>query len=134
MHEAALAVLEVAGTKKFWEYATALFAKQEHFFDSAVYDKTRKQIYEELAEIAGTVGVEAGSVMEKLKLTSDGNAGNAVTQRMKWATKFHRARSVHVTPTVFFDGLEAGVISSGWTPQEWQDFLDYHLANHRSDM
>ncbi len=29
-----------------------------------------------------------------------------VTQHLKWATKFHRVRGVHVTPTVFVNGLE----------------------------
>ena len=31
--------------------------------------------------------------------------------------------SVHVTPTVFVNGLEAGVVSSGWSAAEWQKFL-----------
>ena len=41
----------------------------------------------------------------------------------RWAVKFHRVRSVHVTPTVFVNGLEAGVVSSGWGGAEWQRFL-----------
>ena len=31
--------------------------------------------------------------------------------------------SVHVTPTVFVNGLEAGVVGSGWTGAEWKQFL-----------
>ena len=29
-----------------------------------------------------------------------------------------------VTPTVFVNGLEAGVVSSGWTPEQWLKFLE----------
>ena len=28
-----------------------------------------------------------------------------------------------MTPTVFVNGLEAGVVSSGWSAAEWQNFL-----------
>ena len=33
-----------------------------------------------------------------------------VTQHLKWAVKFHRVRGVHVTPTVFVNGLEVRVV------------------------
>lgn len=126
MHEASLAVFELAGPAKFWEYVTAVFANQEAFFDDAVFDKTRKEVYQSLADLAVGAGVEPAKVMQRLELTGTGNAGSAVTQRFKWATKLHRVRGVHVTPTVFLNGLEAGIVGSGWTPAEWSDFLDYH--------
>ncbi|CAE8620279.1 unnamed protein product [Polarella glacialis] len=127
MHEASLAVLDSAGPQKFWDFAGALFCKQEEFFDDMVMDKTRNELYSELAKVAEEVGVAPAEVLNRLQL-KPGNAGSAVTQRFKWATKLHRSRGVHVTPTVHLNGLEAGVVGSGWSPEEWQSFLDYHLA------
>ena len=46
------------------------------------------------------------------------------TQALKWATKLHRVRGVHVTPTVHVNGLEAGIVSSGWTGEQWLKFLE----------
>mmetsp|Transcript_76963 Transcript_76963/g.220448 ORF Transcript_76963/g.220448 Transcript_76963/m.220448 type:complete len:309 (+) Transcript_76963:60-986(+) len=127
MHEASLAVLDVAGADKFWEFSGEVFAQQSRFFDDMVYDKTRNDIYKELAEIAASVGVDSASVLERLRPAGAGNAGNAVTQRLKWATKLHRTRGVHVTPTVHLNFLEAGIVSSGWSADEWNNFLDYHV-------
>eukprot|EP00929_Paragymnodinium_shiwhaense_P115142 TRINITY_DN83815_c0_g1_i1.p1 TRINITY_DN83815_c0_g1~~TRINITY_DN83815_c0_g1_i1.p1 ORF type:complete len:265 (+),score=63.68 TRINITY_DN83815_c0_g1_i1:69-863(+) len=124
MHEAALAVREIAGPQKFWEYCDAVFAKQESFFDDAVVDKTRGQIYADLAAIAGSIGVDSAEVLAKLAYKQPtGNSGTLQTQALKWAVKLHRTRGVHVTPTVFLNGLEAGVISSGWSASEWMDYL-----------
>ena len=74
-----------------------------------------------------------------------------MTQHIKWICKHHRTRGVRtfaplpvcctrthrrslrlfasclladVTPTVFVNGLEAGVVSSGWTPEQWLQFLE----------
>lgn len=66
---------------------------------------------------------EAFDSVARLQLAGLGNAGNAVTQRLKWATKLHRARGVHVTPTVHVNGLEASIASSDWTVEEWKAFL-----------
>eukprot|EP00418_Pyrodinium_bahamense_P051952 CAMPEP_0179179544 /NCGR_PEP_ID=MMETSP0796-20121207/88861_1 /TAXON_ID=73915 /ORGANISM="Pyrodinium bahamense, Strain pbaha01" /LENGTH=266 /DNA_ID=CAMNT_0020883211 /DNA_START=14 /DNA_END=814 /DNA_ORIENTATION=- len=127
MHEASLAVLDVGGPAAFWKFALAVLDSQEEFFDDKVYDKTRQQLYEQLANIAGSTGVDAEEVLAKLNLAGPGNAGNAVTQRLKWATKLHRVRGVHVTPTVYVNGLEAGVVGSGWAAEDWQKFLDWHI-------
>jgi hypothetical protein len=37
-------------------------------------------------------------------------------------------RSVHVTPTVFLNGLESSEISSSFTAAEWQDKIKNILA------
>jgi hypothetical protein len=36
--------------------------------------------------------------------------------------------SVHVTPTVFVNGIEASDISSSWTLEQWENFLNPLLA------
>merc|ERR1711879_565761 len=92
--------------------------------DDTTWDKTRGQVYEDLLEIAsGVDGIDIPVLRGMLNLVSTGNAGNQLTQSVKWACKYHRVRGVHVTPTVFINGLEAGIVSSGWTAEEWAEFL-----------
>eukprot|EP00568_Trieres_chinensis_P013429 CAMPEP_0183315582 /NCGR_PEP_ID=MMETSP0160_2-20130417/52292_1 /TAXON_ID=2839 ORGANISM="Odontella Sinensis, Strain Grunow 1884" /NCGR_SAMPLE_ID=MMETSP0160_2 /ASSEMBLY_ACC=CAM_ASM_000250 /LENGTH=349 /DNA_ID=CAMNT_0025481183 /DNA_START=43 /DNA_END=1092 /DNA_ORIENTATION=- len=52
---------------------------------------------------------------------------NAVFPLTRQVVKFQRKRAVHVTPTVFFNGIEQGQISSSWTVEEWTEFLDRAL-------
>jgi hypothetical protein len=69
-------------------------------------------------------GVDKDAVKALLMPTgTGGNEGNAMTQEIKWASKFHRTRGVHVTPTVFVNGIEAGVVSSSWTEEDWNKFF-----------
>ena len=87
------------------------------FQDDDTVDKSRKQIYGDLIGLLGTSEtlktVDPSEVFKRLELTGPGNAGNAMTQHIKWACKYHRGRGVHVTPTVHVNGLEAGIVSSG---------------------
>jgi hypothetical protein len=64
----------------------------------------RIQINAELVELAKTVGVGAEALNARLAIAQSGNSGNATTQAIKFATKYHRVRGVHVTPTVFVNG------------------------------
>ena len=98
---------------------------------AATWDKTRNQVYDQLLEllnikdVPGLADVDAAQVKALLVMNEGGgNAGNAMTQHIKWACKYHRGRGVHVTPTVHVNGLEAGVISSGWTCEQWLAFLE----------
>ena len=69
-------------------------------------------------------GVDGAAVKALLLPTlSGGNEGNAMMQDIKWATKYHPTRSVHITPTVFLNGSEASVVSSGWSCEGWLKFL-----------
>lgn len=72
--------------------------------DSTTASKTRLQIYDELADIAAGVGIDRAAFLAELAIEGTGNAGNRVTQDMKFAIKYHRTRGVHVTPTVHLNG------------------------------
>jgi protein-disulfide isomerase len=56
------------------------------------------------------------------------NAGNAVTAYVKTIVKMARLTGVHVTPTVLFDGVVAGEISSGWTGEQWAEWLGKNVV------
>ena len=53
---------------------------------------------------------------------------NAVFPLTKQIVKFQRKRGVHVTPTVFFNGIEQTQVSSGWTANDWTEFLNHAVG------
>eukprot|EP00980_Cylindrotheca_fusiformis_P004378 scaffold925_cov129-Cylindrotheca_fusiformis.AAC.31 len=126
VHEAALALKQVA-PESYPAYVNAIYTAFNgtgKFKDEDTWNKTRLQIYDDLLELIPD-GVDQNSVKALLVPTGKGgNEGNAMTQEVKWACKFHRTRGVHVTPTVFVNGVEAGVISSSWTEDDWKKFLE----------
>lgn len=119
-HEAALAVKQVIPSV-YAEYIFKIYKAHaaQQFTDENTLNKTRKQLYEELLELLphDKVSFEEKSKIQILLMNS------GMVQEIKWSCKFHRTRGVHVTPTVFVNGIEAGVVSSGWTKQQWLDFL-----------
>lgn len=129
MHEAALAVAKVAGEDAFWKFSTALFENAETYYDVNTFDLTRRQIYESLAELAGSVGVDKAKVMNELVLSAEAlasgqkNPGNGVTQNVKWEVKASRQMSMHVSPTTTLNGLVYDT-SSGWSLEQWTELLD----------
>ncbi|TVY92254.1 hypothetical protein LAWI1_G003103 [Lachnellula willkommii] len=64
------------------------------------------------------------------KPASDGslNIGNAVTNDLKVLVKMNRLVGVHVTPTVIFDGVVENSISSSFTGQQWEEWLEKNVA------
>jgi len=123
-HESALAVLR-ASPENFWPYSLALFNNQGEYYDIPTSHLTPLQIREKLTALAGTV--IAPEAVEKVKsllvLKEVPNGGNAVTDDLKYNIKFSRQNSIHVSPTVLWDGLVANEISSSWGEKEWGNFL-----------
>jgi protein-disulfide isomerase len=139
VHEAALAVKKAAqeelgekdGTDQYLTYVENLCklftGDQKKYSDADTWNKSRPQIYEELiADFNEPDGGSVSAAAMKLLVPENlvGNCGNGVTQDIKWACKHHRAMGVHVTPTVFVNGIEAVQISSGWTCEDWMEFFD----------
>ena len=122
MTESALAVHQ-AEPDKLWPYLVSLYAQQESFFDDKVQHLSRDALYSMCARVASDVGVDGAGFKKQLALEGEGNCGNRVTQAMKFYCKEHRKRGVHVTPTVFVNGMEAPQASSGWGAAEWETFL-----------
>lgn len=127
-HEAGAAVLKLS-PDKFWEFSAALFKEQNEFFDVKVVNETRNETYKRLAKVAAKVGVDESKVMDLLRISDkpaeDGslNSGNGVTDDIKLMTKANRLIGNHVTPTVYFNGIEEKSISSSFTAEQWEEWL-----------
>jgi len=142
-HEAALAVGMLA-PGAFWTYSRLLFEHQKEYFDANVVNETRNQTYRRLAKLAGQLeaevkkdadkGVEVPrGIEEKVyqmleisdKPDKDGglNTGNQITDALKAQIKAARLVGVHVSPTVIFDGVVRGEISSSWDEGQWEEWL-----------
>ncbi|KAL9121016.1 MAG: hypothetical protein Q9187_002430 [Circinaria calcarea] len=132
VHEAATAVLCLS-SNKFYEYSATLFEHQKEFFDVNVVKESRNETYKRLAALAGEIGVDKGKVMELLEVGDkpgeDGglNVGNRVTNDIKLMVKANRLTGVHVTPTVLFNGVVEGSISSSFTGQQWEEWLEKNV-------
>ena len=131
IHEFSLAVREVAGAEAFFTLVKAIFDQQPRYFDDKTYGMSRKEIHEDLMSLAIESGVfEGGKETEKqvrefIAIPAEGgNCGNKSTQLIKLAAKYHRRLGVHVTPTVFINGIEAADVGSSWTVDAWHDKLD----------
>ncbi|KAL1585906.1 hypothetical protein WHR41_04952 [Cladosporium halotolerans] len=132
-HEAGVAVLQTQ-PDKFWEFSKALFDKQEEYFDVNVVNETRNQTYSRLSKLAGDVGLDEKKIYGLLEISDkpgpDGslNSGNQVTNDLKLLVKANRLTGVHVTPTVLFNGIIEGGISSGFSKDDWQQWLDKNVT------
>ncbi|MCJ1380823.1 hypothetical protein MMC17_003932 [Xylographa soralifera] len=133
VHEAAAAVLRLA-PHKFYDFSDALFEHQKEYFDVNVVHESRNQTYKRLAKLAGTTGVEEDKVFNLLEVPDkpgdDGslNIGNKVTDDVKLMVKANRMTGVHVTPTVLFNGIVENSISSSFTPQQWEQWLEKNIV------
>jgi protein-disulfide isomerase len=121
--------------QSFWAYSARLFAHQTEFFDVAVVNETRNATYRRLAELAAEEpGIAVDAVYDLLKISDvpdengDMNVGNAVTQDLKTVIKMARLVGVHVSPTVIFDGVVENAISSSWTKEQWNEFLEKRVV------
>jgi protein-disulfide isomerase len=129
-HEAGAAVLKVA-PEKFWTFSEVLFEKQKEYFDVNVVHESRNETYKRLAKLAGSVeGIDESKILKLLEVgdkPGEGgalNIGNEVTNDVKLMVKANRVTGVHVTPTVMWDGVVEGAISSGWTKEQWEEWLE----------
>ncbi|KAK5172245.1 uncharacterized protein LTR77_003883 [Saxophila tyrrhenica] len=133
VHEAGAAVLQT-DSEKFWKFSKALFEKQTEFFDVNVVHEERNKTYRRLAKIAGSVGLDEETIYSKLEVgdkpDKDGNTniGNQVTNDIKLMVKANRLTGVHVTPTVLFNGVVEGGISSSFSKDDWEQWLDKNIV------
>jgi hypothetical protein len=126
-----------------------LFKHQQDYFDTPSQDLTPRQIREKLAQLASNLLPSDALAEFKDLLTVNKeslNGGTGVTDDLKYNSmcsissqfypfificflaKFSRQNSIHVSPTVMWDGLIANEVSSGWEQQAWVDFFESKVA------
>lgn len=155
LHESSFAV-KILYPDTELAYWKALFEDAPNWYDKEIYGLTRGEFYDKIAAFAANVvaanksdGTNAEAVKSRIlqylvpplqeggsfpaEATALLGSGpeddeNAVFPMSRQVVKFARKRGVHVTPTVFFNGIEQGQISSGWTAKEWKDFLGEALT------
>ncbi|GIZ43299.1 hypothetical protein CKM354_000653100 [Cercospora kikuchii] len=133
VHEAGVAVLQTA-PNKFWDFSKALFAAQTEYFDANVVNEKRNDTYKRLAKLAGSVGIDEKDVYERLEISDkpdkDGglNGGNQVTNDIKLLVKANRLQGIHVTPTVMFNGYPENGISSSFSKDDWENWLEKNIV------
>lgn len=97
-------------------------------------NEIRNKSYERLAKIGAQVGLNEQEMYKMLwisdKPDEDGNLnfGNQVTTDIKVLVKMNRMQGIHVTPTVVFDGVVENSISSSFTAEQWDAWLDKNVA------
>lgn len=132
-HEAGAAVLKLS-PDKFWDFSHALFAAQTEYFDVNVVNETRNATYKRLAALAGKAGVDEKNIYGLLEIGDkpgkDGalNTGNGVTDDIKVMVKTNRMVGVHVTPTVVFNGVVENSISSSFSKEQWEEWLEKNIV------
>ncbi|GAA6009007.1 DsbA family protein [Rhodotorula paludigena] len=134
VHEAALGVSKTlvdAGASfsdvevhdKFKQFFYRLMDGQEAYYDEPTATETPNQTRARLADLANeVVGLDRDAFLKAVSV-GKGNGGTGVTADLKLQIKYHRARGVHVTPTVFLDGLAEPSISSSFSGEDWKKFI-----------
>ncbi|KUJ24349.1 uncharacterized protein LY89DRAFT_663097 [Mollisia scopiformis] len=133
VHEAGVAVLKLQPSK-FWDFSKALFDEAKSFYDVNVVNETRNKSYERLAKIGAKVGLNEKEMYDLLYISDkpdkDGslNTGNQVTNDLKVLVKMNRMQGVHVTPTVVFNGVVENNISSSFSGEQWEEWLEKNVV------
>lgn len=99
------------------EMIDKIYQNFDNFVDAAVEHKSRSEISKELAEIAGSIGLDKEQILNAM-------FSDEVTQALKYHTRHGRQMSVHVTPSVFVNGITLAEHSSSWTIEDWAAQLD----------
>jgi hypothetical protein len=62
------------------------------------------------------------------EVDGEANVGNGVTSDMKLIVKAARLVGIHVSPTVVFNGNVESSISSGWSKEQWVEWLQKSIV------
>ncbi|KAG7809230.1 hypothetical protein KL921_003227 [Ogataea angusta] len=119
-HEVALAVAKVY-PDQFWKFSGVLW--DNIMTDSLSYDKTKKQVLATAIDLAAQHldNVDTEKLWEQVAVPEGGQ--NQLQKDIKYFTRYHRTVGVHVTPTVFVDGIVVGSIESSTEPEKIVEIL-----------
>eukprot|EP01122_Echinamoeba_exundans_P008953 TRINITY_DN3057_c0_g1_i1.p1 TRINITY_DN3057_c0_g1~~TRINITY_DN3057_c0_g1_i1.p1 ORF type:complete len:103 (-),score=24.99 TRINITY_DN3057_c0_g1_i1:102-410(-) len=98
-----------------------IYANFDNFVDAAVESKSKNDIAKDLAVLAESIGLDKEKFLSAM-------FSDDVTQWLKYHTRHGRQLSVHVTPTVYVNGINLADHSSSWTLDDWAKHMDPLLA------
>jgi len=130
MNAAVLAAEDVGGQGKAIELMKVIYDQRELFTDDATLDKTTRDVWGVVAGLAESVGLDKASFLGRFEYLEDG--GSPVMKRLKHYIKAGRKQGIHVSPTVFMNGVEDGSVGSSWSAEEWQDRMKQLLEKEDS--
>ncbi|SCV68347.1 BQ2448_468 [Microbotryum intermedium] len=113
---------------KFRKFFFALMDGQKAYYDEPCSKETPNATRDRLADLAVQLGVDREAFRDAISV-GEGNSGTPVTANLKLAIRFARLQGVHVTPTVALDGIIDPSISSRFTAQDWQKWLEEEVLS-----
>jgi len=135
VHEVAMAVIMLTqDVETFWKFSKDLFEARPQFDDVACVHEGRNQTYKRLAKLAhDSVGLSEEEVYDMLKIPetvppTGGLLGNKVTRHVMRTIKTNRKWGIHVTPTVYLDGVEVPEIQSSFTAEQWEAWIAQNIV------
>lgn len=133
LHDVSFAVGKVE-PELFWKFSRILFDNIEKFYDSEVFDLTRRQVTEKVIKLAAdNLKIDEEKLWDYLNIKrnedkSPSNFGNLVSKDNKYFTKYQRTLGVHVTPSVLVNGIYQPNIESSTPADEILKILENQTA------
>lgn len=135
LHDVSFAVSKVK-PEIFWDVSRLFFDNITQFYDTECYDKSRKEITDEVVQLAS--GVEGGfqvtetaAIKELLAIKGLhaqekelSNAGNGVAKDNKYFARYQRTLGVHVTPSVLVNGIYMSAIESSTAAEKIIEIIE----------
>lgn len=113
----ALAAISLAKPETTWAYLGALYEGAQNWSDAETENLSENQMLEKLAQLAESVAGIAPEGFIALCKSSD------VVNTLKAHARYARQNSLHVTPSLLFNGCKVADFSSSWTMDDWVNFL-----------
>lgn len=100
-----------------WAFLGAMYESASKWSDAETENLSENQLLEKVALVAEAVtGIEAQGFIKHCKSAE-------VTDLIKAHARYSRGNSIHVTPSVLFNGCRVVDFSSSWTIEDWAQFL-----------
>lgn len=113
----ALAAVFLAKPETAWAYLDALYANADLFTDQNTDSLSADQVLEKAAMLAEKVTGIAHDGFLKLCKSPE------VVNELKAHARYARQNSIHVTPSLLFNGVRVVDFSSSWSLEDWTNFL-----------
>lgn len=118
LHESALAVARLA-PEKFWPASRCLYDNIELFYDSEIYDLTKRELVQKIVKLLSeSVDVPYADILALVETSQPkpngdpNNVGSIISKDLKYLTRYGRTIGVHITPSIVVNGIYLPAIES----------------------